>query len=146
MPPETEVADPPATVDPEVSIDAMTSQQQEDWCLWYAELAAGGPGHPATPDLPVNEAGTTTNGACRIGSYCQAVVPVLSAAQCAANLSLSECEVPLSMLSECVADVLGGFCSAAQYACVDFLDSPGCPGTIVAASSSGIPMCGVAVE
>jgi hypothetical protein len=147
LPPDVDVPEPPDTDSAEVQIPELTDEQRQTWCEWYSELAAGGPGHPPTADLPVDGSGYTSSGACRSGGSCQATLPIVSAAQCAANLSLSQCEAPLSLLTECVDNALGGACLADEYACIDLAEIQNCSGTLVTVSASGFtPSCGVKVS
>lgn len=142
-----EVPDPPSALDPTTTITEMTGQDREVWCDWYSTLMAGGPGHLPTPDLPV-EGGFTQGAGCTAQptAPCRVVTPVLSVAQCVANLALSECALPVSSLSACLETAQGGACSITEYSCLDYLAEPGCAGTIFVDWAPGGPSCDLRVE
>lgn len=78
---------------------------------------------------------------CRYAS----AIPALSVAQCVANLSLSTCESPLSNLTGCAIDMIGSACGTFDYDCLDYLETPNCPGTIVLRADGG-GRCNIRVE
>jgi hypothetical protein len=120
----------PTMPDPEKPIAELDDAERSAWCEWL-HAANAGLGFPAPEDAPVGPDGKIfpschqSNG----GLACNASVPQLSFRQCAQNLALSSCSMPISALSDCVATVLKN-CSPSPHGCARYLESPGCSGTI----------------
>lgn len=124
----------------------LTEAERETWCEWYSGIAAGGPGHAPKADRPV-EGGYATGAACSFDyDFCGAALPRISVAQCMANLSLSECESPLSNLTGCVSDMFSRACTPFDYDCLDYLEAPNCAGSILLLATSVVDDCAVRVE
>lgn len=139
-------ADPPETPDPERVVGDLSEEERETWCEWYSTLVAGGPGHAPIADQRVED-GCAVQLACGISTrFCEAALPSLSVAQCMANLSLSECESPVSKLSGCVLDLADSSCGPFDYSCFDYLDTPHCDGSIILRADEGGASCSVRVE
>ena len=138
-------ADPPEMPDPARLVAELTDEERETWCDWYSRIERG-LGYPPVPDSLVENGYATRTGCAFNSKYCQAGVPVLSKAQCIANLSLSECESPLSNLTGCAIDMFGE-CGPFEYRCLDYLEAPNCDGTIVLrGSEEEANSCAVRVE
>jgi len=146
---EPDRPDPPEGVDPEQPVSDLSDEERDQWCDWYSTLAAGGPGRPPTRDRPVTEDGYTDGPGCIADiPGCGAIVPVVSKAQCAANLELSECAAPIGLLTKCAGDVLSGGCRALDSECIDYFDTPGCDGTVASVGMEGVGRldCSIKVE
>ena len=144
--PEQEQPDPPEAVDPERLVADLTEAERESWCEWYSGLLAGGPGHAPIADRPVED-GCATGLACTWDErFCEAALPSLSVAQCVQNLSLSECESPVSNLSGCVIDMLDVQCGPFEYSCLYYLETAACDGTIILHTPDGGGGCSLRVE
>lgn len=143
---ELEFAEPPETLDFERLVGELTDEEREIWCDWYSRLDPNDPNaHEPAADRPVVD-GYVDGGACMFDTpFCHANAPVLSKSQCIANLSLSECESPLSNLTQCATDVLGYSCAPFDYSCLDYLEAPNCDVTIIT-PFDGETRCDVRVE
>lgn len=63
-----------------------------------------------------------------------------------ANLSLSACESPLSNLTGCAIDMIDLACGPFDYHCLDYLETPHCPGGIILRADTVGAGCKVRVE
>ncbi len=125
-----EPPDPPETLDGEREVAELSDEERQAWCEWFSGLG-GGPGYPPVADLPVKN-GYAMGASCNINTVpCGVAVPTVSVAQCVANLSLSACEAPLEHLTGCVSAMFDGVCGPLDYACLDYVESPNCVGTII---------------
>jgi hypothetical protein len=126
----------PATgpdVDSSRPLTQLTPAERETWCRWYLTWFLNlQPGAPDPLDTPVGSDGYIVNFGARTGNqfYADACLPVISVAQCASNLALSSCELPVSELTDCVSTLVGSDIPA-PHGCGKYLSTPGCAGTIV---------------
>lgn len=147
IPESVDVPAPPEAVAPTTIIAEMTESDRETWCEWYSTYLAGGPGHLPIEDCPVEDGHTAGCGcAAQSQAPCRALTPALSVSQCMANLAVSECALPVSSLSACFETARGGACDIDEFACLDYLASPNCAGTIFSNWSQGGHSCDVQVE
>lgn len=123
--------DPPASVDPNKPINTLTPDERAEWCDWFG-TARLGEDYPEDPPPEVDENGYTMNTGCTYGRgfMCEAAIPSIPSTTCQANLALSECEAPISELSDCVMTT-HDFCWPAPHGCARYFDRPGCDGTVI---------------
>lgn len=123
--------DPPSSVDPNKPINTLTPSERAEWCDWFA-TARLGEGYPEAPEPDVDENGYILSNGCDYGGafMCAAAVPSMPSATCQANLALSECEAPVSELSDCVMTIYD-FCWPSPHGCARYFDRPGCDGTVI---------------
>jgi hypothetical protein len=124
-------------VDPNKPINTLTPSERAEWCDWFASARLG-EGYPEDPAPPVDENGYIFNNGCSFGNafMCRAAVPTIPSAMCEANLALSECEAPISELSDCVSTVYD-VCWPSPHGCARYFDRPGCDGTVIREHGEG---------
>lgn len=129
------------------SIAELSDAEREEWCTWYASLSVS-PGFPPTPDYAVNADGFVDTSGCRFSVLppCQASMPIVSVAQCKANLEVTACPAPVSALTACITNSFNE-CDPLGDGCVD-LYAAGCSGTISSKvlSRLGTPPCSLRVQ
>ncbi|MEI9937543.1 MAG: hypothetical protein WDO69_10020 [Pseudomonadota bacterium] len=127
-------ADAPLPMMPEPSkpVSDLSNAEQKTLCDWSNTMFGGGDGFPPIQDSPVDANGYTSGGSCIAGDkdFCPLSEPMLSKAQCVANLELSACKAPVQMLAECMR-ALFYRCTPADLACGNYLQTPNCPGTML---------------
>ncbi|HYQ15520.1 MAG TPA: hypothetical protein VEQ58_07180, partial [Polyangiaceae bacterium] len=114
----------------------LTSAERETICTWSATMSGAGEGFPPIAAAPVDAQGFTTGTACIFGDpdICRAAAPLLSKAQCLANLELSSCEAPVELMVDCALS-LHYTCTPADQACGKYLRQTGCAGTMLGAGN-----------
>jgi hypothetical protein len=134
---------PPEDVDGEHTVADLDDEERTAWCTWLATAMSGGPGFMLPANAPVAD-GYVYDFGCLFGDFtspCNAMVPTLSVAQCAANLAVSTCEAPVSKLTGCIRDIFGGFCQLEQTTCAEYFATPGCDGTVLVELTGGASGC-----
>ncbi|HTQ08107.1 MAG TPA: hypothetical protein VMI54_29840 [Polyangiaceae bacterium] len=119
----------PAGVDPTTPVNELDDGARHAWCGWYLDTVRGA-GYPEPID-EIDANGYVKDPPCYLDDRqeCDASVPVISTADCVANLALSSCGAAVDTLSDCVATLMNG-CVPTPHGCAPYLNSPGCSGTI----------------
>jgi len=119
----------PPGVDAMKPVAELTDAERSAWCDWYSDIVYE-PGAPDHAD-PVDANGYAASGWI-LGSRpeCLACLPLVSRANCAANLALSSCEAPVGALTDCVVTVQD-VCTPAPHGCAPYFDTPNCDGTML---------------
>jgi hypothetical protein len=125
------------SVDPSKPLTQLTVAERDTWCRWYLTWALP-PGAPDPLDAQVGANGYLTNMSLSIAYkfYDDVCLPGTSIAQCAENLALTSCELPVSMLTDCVTTVISANVPS-PHGCGRYMATPGCAGTVVASKASG---------
>jgi hypothetical protein len=132
----------PTTLDETKRVRDLTDADRQAWCEWYGvvQYAVYRPPNSLPAETPLSPAGYTTNTACSFsysGFACSGAMPLsLPISYCKGNLGLSQCDAPVSELSDCVL-TMQRECRPSPFGCALYLRARGCSGTIVTAPDTG---------
>lgn len=122
----------PDVVDEDTVVSELTDEERASWCAWYAPAPTVEPGFPPPPEREPTEDGFYPDTGC-VGTTtygCSTLQPGdLPASACEDNLALSTCTATVRELTDCVLTAQAH--GPAPNGCARYLNTPGCPGTLV---------------
>jgi hypothetical protein len=128
---------PPSDPAPTTPITGLTAGQRNAWCTWYDATRLAPSGAPPLPETSIGADGYTAGHGCAMRGtfFANGTIPEVAVSYCEGNLSLSDCQAPISELSDCLLTIRSGV--PFEHGCARYLEKPGCLGTIVAAPLPG---------